>query len=169
MAEKIQRVPVGAYSALGIVGSGTGPQELADTVVPVMDFTAFYAARSLEVVLGTNAAAAAVGDAATIDVPPGENWQVFTVSGSISAGFAAQVMAICVGFVIPIGGNFTIVGATDDADPAAAAGDAIRVGLPLPIPFVFNAGSQIRAALMRTPGVGAVNLSVTALIRRLPS
>lgn len=83
----INRIPDGLQSLLGVKALGRNPQEIEGSVRPSIDLTEFYYAnKTVELEVGQEIAAiAANGLYATVEIPAGEVWYVYSVAMRCSA------------------------------------------------------------------------------------
>jgi hypothetical protein len=157
----IQAIPRGLLAALGAQSTGANPRQLGGVVAPTIDLLDFYGRP--ENLGATNAAAAAIGDSASLPVPAGEVWYVKHVGvrligsgigtvmfalGGIQTQASLLVQPICVSPNITTGVA---------AEQNAAAGALNELLAP---------GATIVAVLLRGAAVGTVSLSVVASIYR---
>lgn len=96
----INRLPLGILGFLGIKNGGRYPQDLADTLAPVWDFSALYLYGNSEVSTSLQAIAA-IGSQAYVTVPNGEAWFILQQSAGCDTLGAGQTIEIATNWTDP--------------------------------------------------------------------
>lgn len=92
---KISRLPVGLLDFLGLKNLGRNPDELALTVVPMLDMRDFYLADRWTNVVETGLSAAGTANTSTVTrVPAGEIWWIKQYQVSTSPLGAGQTLRL---------------------------------------------------------------------------
>lgn len=164
MPQRIQRVPPGYLSFLGLRGTGNNPSEVSDFVQPVLDLEYLYVAQDLAVEVATTAGVNAPGGAATLEVPAGEAWRIVAISAQLATVLVGDVFNVSIGFALSSAG-LIVQCANPPRIVATAAAQTMTGGLFIPQRFMLPAGHTIIARLEEAVG-NASSLSVVALFQR---
>lgn len=146
---RIQRVPLGILSWLGLRNDGDQPRDFSGTVVPTTDMTAFYAALDQTQTIQTDAPTLAVGTGSIVTVPAGEAWLILAIGGLWSGFTAGSVFRACI--ELGQGANLVPVYTMDAAFTiSAGATDVFRLPFVPPQPLILPGGGRIATTLLST-------------------
>lgn len=166
MGEKIQKQPDGLLAFLRVYSTGKQPDQLDESVRPVIDLTEFYASRRLETVTDSTTSVA-TGDDMLISVPAGESWRLHNLSAKIdSLSSGGDVWSFsCI--YRPAGVGQTVWVAKSPIITATQAAETMRAGYQFTNPPILVAGSVLGATVDLHSGVDTARLLVSACIERL--
>ena len=165
MPSLIQRIPPGLLSFLGLKSTGQNPNNLSDTVVPVLDLEHLYLAQDLQVSSNTQNVANA-GQSISLAVPNGEAWRVLGFGYSADTLTATATLKVALK-IAPNGSVACPVGTSWPPHVVSAASDIVQDGIFVPQPFVAPSGTGFTAFLTQSLGVGTTNLAVIVMYQRL--
>lgn len=169
MPGKINRWPEGLLSLLN-TKQGQTPKEWDSNLQLSVDMLQFYGAPTRTGARGQSSVAMAVGNEVALQVPQGEFWMAWAVSGRFVNSDATR-----------IGARLEVRVPTDSAAGARATGIGGRtisgmtagdlfyiVADACTFPLLLRAGDELRFGLTQWDGtVGAVTMTVSALVDRL--
>ena len=167
MSGKIQKVPPGLLSFLGIVGDGQTPSNLGSLVHPTVDLSPFYLARDLDSEGAPAAGQGAVGDSVSVTVPAGECWRM------LGCGFIGSNMSVA---VMTITAQLRMRTPNDDAIglhpdwfvfTTSSTNDVINNGVWFPEPFLAMPGTLFESMLPIAATGGTFTMNVRPLFQRL--
>lgn len=163
---KIQNRPFGLLEILGVKSTGRNPEDLIQTVQPVLQTTDLYLSNRIETVQDTTGAVAGVDNTATVTVPTGQAWRVLTLSGLLSSFSGAPNCAFALGIRTADGQLNRLRQLPFDVN-TATAGYRYSMGVEFGNPPVLPAGSSMQVIIDRALSVGTVILNVRALVQVL--
>ena len=167
MSGDIQSFPSGLLSLLGIQsGDGRGPSFLPEQLIPVMELIPYYVAGKRETVASSGVALNTVGSGASVIVPATEWWLLESISSSLVAGAAAQLMDQCIGYQLVSGGALNVLAASIPKT-SAAINEQSRVGVLLANRVLLPPGGAIVLQLTSNVAAGTVTGTVSGVITRL--
>lgn len=166
MANRIQRVPNGYLSLLGMVGSGETPKVTPDFLQPTIDIEPYFSADRVETLIDSTTGASVVADNASLVVPNGEIWRMVAMGGRATYSLVGGIANIQLLYATPSGP--TVIPLTvGKRQVAVAATDVCDIGFVFPMPLILVAGSELRLRLNEPVTTGTVNLTVSAIFNRL--
>lgn len=163
MPSKIQRIPSGLLSFLGIKGTGQNPDFITDDVVPSLETLPFYAVQNNEIAT-TSGAVQNAGDQITLVVPSQEVWLLHGISAIIAMSTTATV-GLEVGVQPLQGGNTHIAGQSDDQ--SFASGQIARAFYTFGKPTMISGGSTVVGGLWESNLGFGQTMNVNAWITRM--
>lgn len=158
--------PVGLVGQLGLRGDVGGPHELADTLVPTMSMEHLYAASDVVTTEGQTPTVSAAGSVATITVPQGAAWRIYSVGAILDAFTSAGDVGHASIIVSPPQAAFSCPVAFR-ADMLATATSSFRFGVFIAQPMVLLPGSAIQLYLEKALVTGTCRLSIRAMYQSL--
>lgn len=164
MPSLIQRIPWGLLAALGIKGTGRNPNELSDTVAPVIDVAGYYASPFFEIVTDTKNVQN-VGDNVQLEVPAGETWRVYGIGAEMTPTTGTSYK-LYVGFRAGGGSSRFLRVQAMPAVVTAVATELITISHFFAKPIVLPPGSSLIGQLQLTQAT-LDQMRLTAAIERL--
>lgn len=167
MSNLIQRIPRGLLAMFGSRGTGMNPNELLQTVQPIVDVEGMLSQSLLQLEFDrTDLIANANTLFGTISVPAGEVWRIlligytafnFSVAGAIShAGLRVFVPGAATSAMFGRPQKFTATGVNDQFDQ----------GELFPQPLYLPSGSIIEGRQLEAVG-GTISTTLQVLFHRL--
>lgn len=149
----INRQPRGLLDFLQVQAGGRNPDQLSETVRPVVDVEPLYWPDRLRAVIEPTSLA--TGQIEFIEVPEGEVWKVLSVYQTTNLGTGGYARySFGLERVQPLGLNGVYFGHAHVDNPAAAAAD-VAVGIQLPVPLIVTSGQRLVVRMDVKTGGGA--------------
>ena len=137
----INRQPRGLLDFLQVQAGGNNPDQLSETVRPVVDIEPFY---SLDRIFAAEEAISMTGGQLEfIEIPEGEVWKVLTMGFSVALDATAAMRAsFMIERIEPLGLNGIIVGNALAINDSSGSAQTCGAAIQFPVPLMVRSGQD---------------------------